>query len=52
MQIVQFYKKHQTIFQILLFPIVLMGLEIVVTTILNLGVYLGTFLRSLFELVV
>jgi len=52
MQIVNLYKKHQTIFQILLFPFVLMVVNILILTIMNLGVYLGTFLRGLLELVV
>ncbi len=55
MQIVDYYKRHRKFFvtlsQILIFPVALIVLDILIRTILNLGVYLGSFLRGLFELV-
>jgi len=51
MQIVNFYKRHQNLIQVLLFPLVLMVFDTLVLTILNLGVYFGSFIRGVFELV-
>jgi len=43
------HKKLFTIVEILIFPIVMILLDVLIKSILNMGVYLGTFLRGVFE---
>ena len=42
-------KKLFTIVEILIFPVVMILLDIMIRTILNMGTYFGTFLRGVFE---
>lgn len=43
------YKTLTTIIEILLFPIVMILIDILIRTIHNTGTYLGTFFRGIFE---
>ncbi len=44
--------KAINIIQILMFPILLYVLEIAIRVMFNIGLYAGTFVRSLYQLVV
>lgn len=51
-QITNFKEEHKklfTIVEILLFPILMILLDIIIKTIHNTGLYFGTFLRGIFE---
>lgn len=56
MQVVNYYKQHAKIFNTILLiivsPLILTVITMLAQTILNLGSYLGTFLRYLYEIVV
>lgn len=43
------YKSYFAILEIILFPLLMIFLDILIKTILNMGGYLGTFLRGMFE---
>lgn len=42
-------KTLLTIAEILIFPIIMILLDIIIKSILNMGTYFGTFLRGVFE---
>lgn len=51
-QITKFKEEHKkliTIVEILLFPLIMILLDIIIRTIHNTGLYFGTFLRGIFE---
>lgn len=54
MQIKAFFhdkKKVSVCIQLLLFPVLMMAIGVLVPSVMNLGIYLGTFFRHVFELV-
>ena len=50
-----FYKKRKDqikiVLQILLFPLIMIGIDIFARSIFNFGTYFGSFIRGLFNLV-
>lgn len=45
-------KKIRIIFEVLTFPILMIIVNVFISSIAQLGLYFGTFMRGLFELVV
>lgn len=43
------HKRTFTIVELLIFPLIMILLDILIKTILNTGTYFGTFLRGIFE---
>ncbi len=55
-EIKKIYKNHEHVFRfiiiLIMLPLFLILTELILSAILNLGTYVGTFLRCLYELVV